>query len=1576
MFYRWLHNIWKYFWTVVLTLLLVVIFLAGGVFGLLQLDTSKMYITERIEEEFEKQYEEHLSIRKLDGLLPFNMEFQDVVITADSLSSDTLVSISRINSEVDLWGLLQNRLTFTGFSVDRPQVNLKRNDAGEIGFLNQETTPSGVAAQSDRIIVPRVEIIAPMVSVLDGRLLFETDKKSNGRSNLPEQFIVENINASFFLELTEEQRYLDIENFSANSDELDLKEIYLNGQVYNDNRYLEFNSFNIRTLNSNITISGEIDGVDVYQPNLSEQFLNGKYNLEVESPGFILTEFNDLIPALPAVSEPLTFDFNTDGTADSLWIDNLSLGMGDSYISINGLLRNLYDRSNFNYRLAIAETELRKKDVEHLLGTLDATQYGALENLKFRGNANGSLDSVFVDLNLSSPHGELSMKGSSQLRSPYQYSGSLTGKKLDIAPLFEIPVDTTSLNFDAYLSGMGFTIDDAIAELSTTFYDSFIDGKRFQSLDLNSSLVNGLLKQEYHFRNSEEIVEGEGWIDLSSDARQLSHQGTAENLNLAAIFGTGVASTKLNFNFKVELTGFNADSIEGRANLDIKPSVFNGDTVRAHQVYMDLDSPDKQSRTFRLTSSLVDMNITGQIYPSLLTDQVRYWGGYLENRFKSEILLQGEPDPVVTPGKHPEDLLVLDGTIQLKDVSLIKNYFPEFPQTSTDSRINFNLNTEGNRLLFSADMQADILRYGDWNIQKGRAQLTANFRSDKKFKEFSRLDFKTEVNQFRSSNVDLDSVVVTMSAKQDSLFMQQQIQSISGDARLNFSGSASYQDSVLAVSVNDFFLGNEEYAWNAQETPSFSYQRNGRLFFHDFRFENKNEFIQLQGVMSADRQDSVKYTLSQVNLKRISDLIKGKVSFDGILNGSVVTQSLTNSPTIQGKLAVNQFRLNERLIGDAAFQSQYSPEQDRFDTEINIVTDPDKYGQYLSENDDIGQNIKLDGYFVAPEPDVKQDTVYYFDANFEEIDLWVVSLIIDNIFSEIEGQASGDGYITGNLDDFDFHADFLTENVFAKPQFVETNYFINGPVSLDRQDGVVLDSLRLLDTKGGTGTVWGTIDLNDFRPVTYLDLSLDMSGLQFMNNQYDPDIPFYGNISGTGFVKLDGSNTDMYLRTENPVVITSDSEVSIPLVEETALSENNRFIRFVDSFDERTESSLTMANGSQNDTTGTSAEENLDAAIKDLTFSERVDLDLQFNAPSGVFVRLIFDPVTGEILRSQGNGQLRITMQDQDLQMFGSYNISSGSYQFVSGEIFSRRLELESGGSIVWEGDPDNARLDISAVYRARPNIASLISRASTDATSQNSSQQVPVDLIVNITGTVSAVENEYYFRLPNSLEISSSSTLSYRLNQINRDEQEKLIQATSVLVTGQFIPSQNTENATASLSQSITRGSAVINPLLSNQVISPLLSNQINSLLNSDVSRFDIDFNLNAYNEIDLGIALRLYNDRLILRREGQITGGASESSIGDRIGDLNATYRIRRGLSLTAFHRQDQILGNIASSSQTGDVTPSVDGIGLEAQVQYNSWQELLNRVTSTFDKLFGIREEEEKEIEKENRITEHHK
>ncbi len=1529
---------------------------------MLQMRVTKGYLSDRLEEEFNKTYNSRLVIGQFDGLIPFDLQLDDTHIIyqpEDSSRTDTLISVQQLNVEIDVWSLLQNKISVTGFSVDRPSVRMLSD--GEEGYSLRKalTARSAEENREDRkrassSWLNRIEVIAPNLAINNGRLFIEKFHSDDSTLTLPEPLRVSNINSEMFLEISETQRFWDFENFTADVEGIEAGDLQVTGQLYNDDRFLEFNAFNVRAGSSELRLNGQVDGVNLYEGRVSDQLRDAHYNIDVNSGGLRLNSFSDIIPDLPDISEPVDFALQTEGVLDSLWVDELSVGMGNSRFSINGLFKNLVNPDRLLYELKIAEVVLRKRDLEVLTGPLEERQFAVLENLSFNGSADGSADSVNVDLDLESDYGSLSMKGGSQLKHPYSYSGSLSGNRVNLGPLVVSGPDSTALNFDASANGIGINIEDAVLEFNASFYDSYIDGIDVERLEWEVSLLSGFLEHEYTYASGDETITGTGWMELGAEDPSFALKGNAANINLQQYpTGLGLPSSSLNFDYNVELKGLTADRIQGRANIDIKQSVIAGDTVRSHQLYMDLDAPGSQSRTFRLTSSLFDLNMTGDLIPSNIISHADVWASYFRSRIQEEILLNGAADTTAFAGELSP--LVMKGTFRAKDLSLIRRYWSDFPQLTTDMRLNFDVNADNNRLLLSTDLRSDTLQTGDLKLNGAATQLTASFRRDRTLKEFSNVDFESTIASFESGLINMDSLSLDVAYNEDSLRVVQNVKGLGENAAMRLTAESVLSDSTIRIALGDFYVGNDIYSWRNEGVPTLLYGRNDRLAFQDFSFKNNTEFFELRGALSPSREDSLLYILRDVNLNRISELIGGRVSFSGRVNGTLVTRSLTERPSIQGDLRVNRFMLQDRLIGDARFNSTYNPEYDRFDTRIAIVTDSTKYADYLDTNDDIGQNIVIDGYFETPDPDDPQDILYDFDVNLKEIDMWVVPLIVHRIFTTMEGEASGQGYFRGNLEDFDFRADFQVENVFAKPRFLNTNYFLNGHVVLDRQDGVIIDSVDVTDTKGGTGLLAGTVDLNDFKPISFLDINFELNDLQFLNNNYDPEVPFYGNLSGTGEVRLTGANTDLFLRTIEPIVISDVSRFSLPLVEETELNENNKFIQFVDDFDLKRRDRLNL--GSQGTSQGEIDEERLEEAIQNLTFNERFDLDLQFNAPNNVNVELIFDPVTGEILTARGTGQLRVSMQDEDLQMFGRYNITEGNYKFVSGEIISRRLDLEQGGSIVWEGDPDNARLNINAVYHARPNISSLTTSVQSDS---DDITRVPIDLIIEIRGTVSSVENNYYFRLPNTIDLSSNSTLNFTLSQINRDEQQKFLQATSILLTGNFIPTQNINDATTSLSQNLSRSSTVINPILSNQVISPLLSNQINSLLNSDVSQFDIDFNLNAYNQIDLGIALRLYNDRLILRREGQITG-AEESGIGDRIGDLNATYRINKGLSVTAFHRQDETLESTTPGSGTGEVTPSVNGVGLEAKVQFNTWQELKRRISNIFRSIFGIKNKE---------------
>lgn len=1563
MFLRWLHKSWKYFWRAVMALLLIIVIAGGALIGILQLPVTENYLIDRIQNNVEKKFYADLQIKSIDGFLPFNISMHDVVlVNTYEASEDTVIKADQLSASAEIWGLLQNELNITGFSLDNPEVWIHSDEEGRRKLLVARSDSTASSSKDKSGWFSNAKIVASSLQISNGILHLQSQSPKNKIGNLPQSFSLTNIDANFFAEWGETERYFDISSFRAEANKLNIPRLSLSGQLYSNEKTVELNSFYLNIGESQFVMNGQLLGVNLIQPNLAGQLANAQYNLGIKSKQFYLSDLQDFIQGTPSLDVPLSLQIQTNGTTDSLHLSKAELGSGESFVRFGGAFQHLRKKEEFHYQVNLEELSLQKNEINQLTDTLFATRYKPLKNINATGTVEGSVDSLDLDLKLESSMGNLTIDGESQLNEPYEYSANVDAKELDLSAFAASRPDTTSLNINTHIAGHGFSLDNAVADMQASVSASRVNNLSIDFLTLTASLNKGLIRHDFDYKSGDEKIKGSGRLKLDGN-KLFSLKGTANNINLKKYLSAdALSSTKLNTDYNVLLKNLDLTNIYGQANIDVHKSVIAGDSVQPHQFYVDLNAPGSSERSLRLTSSLFDMNISGDISPGYIIKQYQFWAPYLRRRFKAELLLNDVPSSKLRVQSTPDQPISFKGNVKAKKLKLLKKYMPSFPDLYTDAEMTFDANTDGERLLLSARVDADSTRFNKWTLKNIKTEITANARSNQSLKDGASVDWKSSVGMFDTPVIKAQDFSFDLALKQDSLTISQHIKQIGKNARYRLELDAGLSDSAIAVSIPEIYVGNQDYAWRNVENPSFTYNRKKEVEFKDFRFQNNEEYLGLKGTLSKDRDDSLSSTLKNIQLKRISDLIKGEIDFDGILNGELVTRSLNRKPTVAGHFDVNQFKLNDRIIGDLNFQSRYNKNKQRFDTKIDIRTDSTKYGDYLESNDGIGQDITLNGYVKNPQKTTATDSLYYFDVDLEQIDLWVLPLFLDNIFKTTEGVANGNGYIVGNTDDIDFHADFNVQNVFAKPKFVNTNYFLNGPVQVDRHKGVTLDSLNVTDTKGGSGLLWGNIDLNDFKPLTYIDLNMELNELQFLNNKQDPDVPFFGNASGTGMLKLSGSNKDMYMRTPNPLQVASSSELTIPLIDETELNENNKFIQFVDTFDDPNAAANGTGESQENQEV---AEDVIRRQISNMSFTERFDLDLQFETNNDIKVNLLFDPVTGEELTAEGKGQMSITMQDQNLQMFGRYTINDGKYQFVTGEIISRRLELEPGGTIVWEGTPSDARLDMTAVYKARPNVANLTSPSGFDP-EENTGQEVPVELLVEITGTLNSVTNDYYFRLPSSIDLSSNSTLQYTINQINRDNQQKLLQATSILFTGQFIPTQGTGNSTASLSKNLTKGSTVLNPLLSNQVISPLLSNQINSLINSDVSEFDVDFNLNAYNEVDLGIALRLYNDRLIFRREGRITGNGSQTTFSDRLGDLNATYRINRGLSLNAFHRQDQVLNSFGTSaSRANDITPSVDGIGLETNVQYNSWNNLFDKIKN----IFGGKEDDPKKEENEN-------
>ena len=1134
-----------------------------------------------------------------------------------------------------------------------------------------------------------------------------------------------------------------------------------------------------------------------------------------------------------------------------------------------------------------------------------------------------------------------------------QYSDVVLNLAPDTAQInsFELPSDQSNQQFIPYI--MDATFDSEFGRLSWDglgrFGSSMIEIEstfQMDSLSLYSKpqQVVGVQQTNQPNRAVENNLAG------GTSEEESSQSMTNNNLSIPLINGV--------FNASIE----NNKLSEGVLSADI-PAIVTADTTWSdRQFFIDYIAESTQRQQLRVTSSPLDFQVEGLLNPSSISFLFDHWSNYLKREwdrlsFNELSAMQSLAQNELSRNElnDPDSASYqtqLEWDFSLKDNELVKAIWAKHPIQKSSMLLSGRLDANTERILMNLDLFDPDFEWNELKLDSINSQLTASFRYDSTSLDFSVIESRTNINTIQSSDIELGDVQWQLSMQSDSIRFNQRVGSLPSGAFLQSSGDIMASEDRHAIVFDALELGAGSYIWTNLGDIAIKIDRELQIAFNQVSFNNDDELLDIRGIYSNSPEDSIQFIVDQIQLDRLADLLNVKQDISGIMDGEFSTRTLKNSPSVQGFLAINNFSLNNQVVGDLSLSSVFNSSKNRFDTQISVFTDSTLYPDYFNSSGRSGQNISFNGYINTLGINQSQaiDTLYYFDLNFENIDLWILPFLSPNIFSEMSGTATGIGKVWGSNSEYDFSIDYSigeVDPVFIRPRFLETYYYASGPLEFSSKNGLVFQDFFIMDPSGGTASLNGSYNLNRFGPLHDIDLNLQMEDFHFLNTEFDEEAPFFGQGYGTALIRLTGTNEDPLLFSQGPIQIGSYSSIGLPLIERTEFEENNKFIRFVDNI-----SNVDFANlnnrfgvvGGQSQIMGVQEER---------SFTERFTLDLQFESQIPMTVELIFDPITGDQITANGLGTIRIQLQDEAFSVFGQFDIQDGEYNFVSGDIFTRTFELIPGGTLRWDGDPIDAKLNVQALYEARPDINTLT--RTRDQIDQEQASRVPVELVLSIGGSLENIENDFFFRLPNTFETQQNSTLKTQINALNRNEDEKLIQATSFLLMGDFIPSSSAvSDATNTLTNNFSGSAAVLNPLLSSQLISPLLSNQMNSLLRSDIGSLDIDFNLNTYNNIDLGVALRLYNDRIILSREGQITGSQST------IGDIGATYKINQALALTAFHRQDPTFSNY-SGSDNSQQSQDINGIGLETEVSFSSWRDFLGQLFEPIAQLFTRKEEE---------------
>jgi hypothetical protein len=651
------------------------------------------------------------------------------------------------------------------------------------------------------------------------------------------------------------------------------------------------------------------------------------------------------------------------------------------------------------------------------------------------------------------------------------------------------------------------------------------------------------------------------------------------------------------------------------------------------------------------------------------------------------------------------------------------------------------------------------------------------------------------------------------------------------------------------------------------------------VLFHAVGFESGEQKLEVDGKISGNPEDTLRLSFNKVDISNVDYFLGNpQIDLDGILSGNLKLMNMKHSLTVLSDIRIDSLAFNKEHLGDGKFNVFYDDKAERFDVDSKI---------FYTGNAGTSIPLSLKGsyYLGKPEPHMN------FNLALKNLNLKMVSPFVASFMSRLSGLVSGDVSVTGSPD---------KPRLAGKLNLMRTEFkinYLNIPYSV--VDAVTIDStafnfnhVTIYDSLGHKAFLNGKIYHNYFHSLE-LDLSIDPDDFSIFRNTYAQNNIFYGTARATGNVRITGPADNISINARART--GGGTHVYIPISSAADVGQND-YIIFTKHWTDSTRNEELFPNSTP----------------KGLSLG----LALLVNPSADVEVSL---PSQMGNIKATGSGSLTMGMTPTTgFSLSGSYVIQKGSFHFQMKNLMPLSFIIEGGSRITWSGDPADANISMSAIYRTRVPLGDLASKE------EDRAKRIPVECVIRLSGQLSNPAISFGLNLPNADE-NVKSMVYGSIDTVNTAEMTQ--QIFSILVLGQFRSYKGNSMG------GIDVGSTSLS----------LIMGQFNSLLSKwskDVS-IGVDYRRSSYTpgqEIDVAVSTQLFNERLLidgLFGVNSLNPNSTAQKASTIVGDVKLEYILtnNRRWRIRAFNRTNTIglLDNNALYTQ---------GVGLSYQRDFNHW------------------------------------
>jgi hypothetical protein len=1180
----------------------------------------------------------------------------------------------------------------------------------------------------------------------------------------------------------------------------------------------------------------------------------------IKSSRINMDEIAVFAPELKGLFQEVNFKGDFKGRIDHLIGRNIEIhALGNSRFIGNFAIQGLPDTERMSFQVEAKDIATTKSDMEKIpLYPFVSQEYMKLPDLiselgeiRYTGKLSGMLDDVQFDGVLLTDAGDvdtdLRLWFNSDLND-YAYEGAFSTPNAQLNKLIKTSPQIGFASFEAKIKGSGFSEERLTAVVQSSISEFQIDNYILKEIDIDGAIGNKTYDGRLKINDQNLRLNFSGILDLSHSRAFADFHANIDRIDLTAL---GLVKRDSSLVISTEIssgfTGNNVDELNGQ--IELSQTLVRYGKTKYHVEDMLLEAEgDERSKKLMFYSDLADIDIVGKYRIAQLPKSI------------SQVLNSFLPSFTrISSGNFSEsEDQNFTYNIQIKELDLVSALF--FPSIEISKNTNIHGRFASHLNLIEINAVAPFVDVSGIRFSKVNANaITVG-------KELQIKVASTQMKVADSINVNhilLDSRMVTDEINL-SIDWASKTSLPGADATLN--AKARFEGSRIDINLLPSLILIEDTLWQVNEENLITVDT-GLVRFKNLSFIHDDEFVRLDGLISESESDELDVILDNFQLRNLNPFIQQQgITLEGSTKGIFSISGLLNKPFFKSNLEVSGIKINKELIGDGSIISKWDPATNKILLDAKLIA--------------LGvPKILLSGYYIPS----KKENNMAIKATMNNIQLGLFKSYVTDLFSDMNGLVDGEINISGSLFNPVAEGKINLKRTAITVGLLNTRYFLSHEFEVTK-NRIEAKNIVITDENAHTGKLNVTINHKNFKDFDF-NIELTANNLMALNTNESQSDLFYGRANATGMFTakgpLDNIIMNISAKTERGTVFY------LPLTGTGDVSQQD-FITFVSK-----KTDATVNNQS-----------------KAIPQSKGYELNMNLEVTPEAEAFLLFDPKVGDMIKGNGSGNLRLEVTEAgEFNVFGDYIIESGDYLFTLQNVINKKFVVQKGGTISFKGDPYDADIDLTAIYRVRTSLYNLVKNIDSSSTVKRT---IDVDAIMNLSDKLMKPQISFDIVLPNA-DDNSRNLLKSQI--ISEDDLNR--QVFSLVMFRNFWPNQG-----GATDASVGVGSNA----------SELLSSQLSNMLSQLSDDVNIGVNYSqgtaaTRDQVSVNLSTQILNDRVSI--DGNVgTAGATTTTqnTSNMVGEFNIEVKVTEdgAVRIKVFNRSNQYL------LVTNDV-PYTQGVGL---------------------------------------------